>query len=55
MWCGSSAISSVGRSAQRRRCTSDPAETVAYVTEIPCRSLGSGPALLGRFGSRWIP
>ena len=55
MWCGSSAISSVGTSAQRRRWTSDPAATVAYVTEIPCRSRGSGPALFGRFGSRRIP
>ena len=43
MWCGSSAISSVGRSAQRRRCTSGPAATVAYVTATPCRSRGSGP------------
>ena len=29
MWCGSSAISSVGASAQRRRCTPGPAASVA--------------------------
>ena len=44
MWCGSSAISSVGRSAQRRRCTSEPAATVAYVTDdaVPVTRLRPG-------------
>ena len=55
MWWGSSAISSVGRSAHRRRCTAAPAATVAYVTATPCRSRGSGPAAFGRFGSSEIP
>ena len=29
MWCGSSAISSVGAAAQRRLCTAGPAASVA--------------------------
>jgi hypothetical protein len=55
MWCGSSAISRVGRRLAASRCVSGPAAIVWYVTATPWKSADSGPSELGLFGSRSMP